>query len=344
MRDIAIDGTVTAFRRLRKIDQIADYGLELTPEDTAPFVLSWDPVNKVPSVRLGRTPVARLNLDGAAPRVMISNAYPEKHDAVILRAFRNAVSLTDRMEKMRQAQKDVKESLLTATFEPFEITLPRERLHQAILGAEMVDSRVQLFRPVVDRYRQRSSLIINLKSGNNTQSMDFQSVEGVVTPQNNRIYYPRKDAVLSLLDRGLAVWDTHFSVERLHSALSALPDLSEVDMPEINAQYAFHLHAKTLHTKTPTIKIQNLVLMGDHFYKSIFFEKFRIMNIEHGNETMSVANIVDLPDPQLLDAARKTMDLMWKAKALGADVTDFPKISTEKIDDLLENIDFGYTL
>lgn len=347
MRTIAIEGATAAYKRLRNLDEIAEYGLDLPEQDTAPFRVSWDIFKNAPGVFLNRTRVAHLDFSRSTPRLMIVKAYPEVYDHVLIRALRNAVAVTDQMHKMKKSESGPKNSLLTTTFEDFEITLSVDRLHQAILGAERVDPRFQLLAPLKKHaWKTTPTLKITLDFGTTTTDVFLVQDKGVIKTENNygTSRHLRKDKVLSLLEQGLEFWDAHFSAEALHTALLSPPDLSACNIWQIEDEYKARITPKPTNMKDSALSFGPFVFCADERNKHMFFDGFRIMTVSYDDVKIDITKIVDMPDPALLETMMKALTLAWKAKILGGELADFPRITTENMTNLIENTDFGYGL
>lgn len=346
MRTIAIEGSIAGYERLKKLDKLAEFGLELPPEATAPFQILWDPARKVPAVCLNRTPVARLNFQQSAPRLSILAGYPHMYDHAIFRALRNAVSVCDRMEKMRKALKDVKPSLVTMTFEDFEINMTPQRFNQAILGAHAVDSRVTLKVPFSVNAQNNDTAVVHINPGNH--QMWFRREDAFIKPVNRNLNFNigclRKDAFMPLIYEGAATWDARLNAETLTAALNERPDLSAINVDEIDTQYKHHSDHRTLKNEDTTFVHKDLRLVKEKYIGHLYCKEIHVLSMQRGEATFDIRTALDIPQLKILVKSFEAMEMGWKAQALGGRLSDFPKLSKDLIAEVMDTIDFGYDM
>lgn len=336
MRTIKIDGTKAGYARLKTLDKIGDYGLELPDAATAPFTVMWDVAKSAPVVCLDRLPIAEVN--PALLTMKIHDEYPERFDHALLRAVRNAVSVTDQLAKILKAGDKPKATLLQHDHEDFQVQMSPSDFARAVIGAETIDSRVRLMLSTP------TTVGIEIDLGNTSSSAYFTR-RGDVMIYDHRGYqqYFFKEAPFkALLEKGQRAWAEKFAPGGIRVALESIPNITEVDAEAINTLHEEQRRADVLISQSPSVEVGPLSMTGwgrDLRYQGLIIAR---RDNEYRYIVPQGSGLDDQEDRAAMRRACDVMQLMWKAAAMGAKIENFPKVDAEKIAALIEATDFRY--
>lgn len=346
MREIEIEGTKAGYARLKTMGQLHEYGLQLTPEATAPFQVRWDPAVDAACVCLNQTRIAEVNISGPKPILHIIDAYPAAHDSVLIRALRNAASMTDHMAKLAKAEGKSRGPLFTTTRDQITVPMDGPTFHKAMLGAEIVDPRLRI--STLAHVRPCYQIIAH--AGKIQHKFEFEHVDGVMVsrPVHYATYAMKAEPFLALLAKGLRIWESRFSADALTASLRGAPAINTINVGQIETSYDLLSRGDGTfvdpHTVTRVGEMtftRNTQKQGYGEELELRFRDLRVMTEHHSRKA-------DLPDgyardhKDLLAGAFKAMSVMWKAEAMGHKLEDYPAFDVAVVEKMIEDTHFGY--
>lgn len=363
MRILPLEGSKAQYERLKLLGSSNTYGMVLDPEETQPFLVQWFPLMNRALITYRQTQVASIN--AADSELHIRDGFPEECDFALLRALRNAVTLTDEIGRLQREEKGKTKSVLTNQgHEVFRLSgWSPETLFRAIYGMTGKNSHLipQAFVPGNELPGQLS---LRIRSGvvklstyaefamRSTSQVTFHKdgADLECRPSGYATYHLKGEAFQELLQAGLAHWDATMTEAAVTAACQKLVSSTHADKQTINGHWDFVRSAD----KGKSIKLDVVAssggltgnVEGDFRYRGILLGTPDTVRSQHG-EPKFVATPAALHigvNPDLLKAAMQAMSLRVRAAMMGRTVEDYPTVKARDMRDLIDSIDYGYDM
>lgn len=347
-RQIPLDGPKARYQRIKQLSEAADYGLELTEHATAPFTVRWDPLIDKPTVCLRQTRLATVECDAIAdaPTLRVRPGYPEEHDAVLLRALRNAADVADEVGRRQRAAAKEKASgksapLLTRTRTEFTVRMGYADLAKALWGAESLDPKL---RPEV---RGQGGFTLEAYSGNTCHTFPFVPVEDGfrVAHAGYASFFLKEDVFLGRLEQGRAAWDARFDADLLKADIDLLMRAGRVDKFTIESSYEAALRKERVDISV-TARFRGFSMLYRGGNLDLHHAGIRVADTPpHDKKGTSLWGGMLSPEfTKELSEARKMMEAHWRAAAIGHRAEDYPVLRDGLIAQEVSRVDFGYDM
>lgn len=340
MRVIDIEEPRARVERLKFFHEAEAYGQDVAPQLTAPFSIGKDPSSIFPAIFLDSTLIAVCNL-ADTPKLWIRDEYPERYDAALLRAIRNAADVCDEIGRIKRAEAKDKggaSGLFTKTPQAFRPRIQNKKtLHKALLGASVLNQKLRLtwFNAAA---HWGDHFMITSVAGKTKYNYNLSvGADGSIT------YIPdaqpfglREDVFNTLMDAGLELFETRFNPDTFSEACRNLIETSAaVDTRSIQDAFRAYEHEdiSTVVSRYGVFSSKRSDYVTSHRYQGITFAAG-----SHADICMLYPDL----DAEVVRAVIPILDDRWQIAVLGKSPEDFPPLTEALITDRVESTDFGY--
>lgn len=346
MRVIELEGTRAQYERIKLLKDAESYGLSLDPEQTAPFTVVWNPSRQDADIVYRQTVLAEVHSHGRIS-LRVREAFPEDKQFALLRALRNVTALTDQIGSLKRAEKAAgktatAEKLFTnQAVEPFQLpAISCMDLFKSLHGAGGLNKKVKAsdFDP---KGPLPETVNVTLRNGNSTSHVRLVNQGGVLTYETPRWipYHLKRDAFIRLLADGRKHWDEVMDRDKVDTACRAVIRTTDADEKTIAAQHCYALANKgTSMSVTATCGHMSMDKTKEMRFHGI------LLGEAYNGDTINRATKLIGADPAWVKAAIHGMSVRLMAAQMGRSVFDFPTIQTDRIRDLVDEVDYGYEM